>query len=626
MLNMLSRVSWSTCAVFFLMNITAIDLNGQTGPAGVGSAANNPLWLKADAGTSTTTNGVALATWTDQSGNGNTASQATATLQPLYKANVINGMPAIQFDNTSGANADVLVVPDNNSLDNTNGLTIFAVTQPNTLDGAARTIVSKRVNVGNQESYMVFFLTSDKLNFDIDGNGDRFATATTFVANTNYLIGMVYDGTLAAASRVRVFVNETLDNASARSESSNTIPNYASDITIGLTNVADGRPYGGHIAELIIYRAALNAAERLVVSNYLSAKYNISILAASDKYAGDLVANGDYDFEVAGVGNDASGSNLSVSSVMTGGLAMAQVAGFQNNDYLIYGHQAGANILSADVGGMTGTNNARWSRIWYFDVTNAGANQSVDLTFDLSDGGNPATPSVASNYVLLFRAGQSGNWTELTTGSSIAGDRITFSAVTISNDGYYTIGTRNKVNSPLPVQVTAFSAQQTEKGVEIKWRTETELNNDYFTVERSADGEYFESILSVVGAGTSSVSHHYAAIDRTPLSGTSYYRLKQTDQDGKFTHSGIVAIEVGGNELINTIYPNPAREVLHVNLSGQGDLAQIRIFDAMGRPIQYTYTRNGALITIPTAEFNRGLYVVQIINGMTTHAVRVVLE
>jgi len=88
----------------------------------------------------------------------------------------------------------------------------------------------------------------------------------------------------------------------------------------------------------------------------------------------------------------------------------------------------------------------------------------------------------------------------------------------------------------------------------------------------------------------------------------------------------IVAIEVGGNELINTIYPNPAREVLHVNLSGQGDLAQIRIFDAMGRPIQYTYTRNGALITIPTAEFNRGLYVVQIINGMTTHAVRVVLE
>lgn len=626
MLNIVSRVSWSVCTIFFLLNITAIDLMGQTGPAGVGSSANNPLWLKADAGTSTTTNGTAVSTWTDQSGNGNTASQASAALQPLYKTNVINGMPAIQFDNTSGANADVLVIPDNNNLDNTNGLTIFAVTQPNTLDGAARTIVSKRVNVGNQESYMVFFLTSDKLNFDIDGNGDRFATATTFVTNTNYLIGMTYDGTLAAASRVRVFVNETLDNASARTESSSTIPNYASDITIGLTNVADGRPYGGHIAELIIYRAALNVAERLVVSNYLSAKYNISILAASDKYAGDLAGNGDYDFEVAGVGNDASGSNLSASSAVTGGLAIAQVSGFQNNDYLIYGHQAGTNTLSGDVGGMTGTNNARWSRIWYLDVTNAGANQSVDLTFDLSDGGNPITPTVAANYVLLFRAGQSGNWTELTTASSIAGDRITFSGVAITNDGYYTIGTRNNANSPLPVQLTGFNARQTGDGVELNWQTETELNNDHFTVERSADGEYFENILSVGGAGTSTAAHHYSAIDRAPLSGTSYYRLKQTDQDGSFTHSGIVAIDVSGTDMTYAVYPNPARETLHVNLGGHADSAQIRIFDALGQPIQFTYTRNGTELTIPTPEFSRGLYVVQIIDGMMTRTTRVVLE
>lgn len=611
------------CGLFVFIAFDGNLVYAQTGPAGVGSSANNPLWLKADAGTSTTTNGAALGTWTDQSGNGNTASQATSALQPLYKTNVINGKPAIQFDNTAGANADVLIIPDNNNLDNTNGLTIFAVTQPNTLDGAARSIVSKRVNVGNQESYMVFFLTSDKLNFDIDGNGDRFATATTFVTNTNYLIGMVYDGTLAAASRVRVFVNETLDNASARTESSNTIPNYASDITIGLTNVADGRPYGGHIAELIIYRAALNVAERLVVSNYLSAKYNISILAASDKYAGDLAGNGDYDFEVAGVGNDASGSNLSASSAVTGGLTVTQVSGFQNNDYLIYGHQAGANILSADVGGMTGTNNARWSRIWYFDVTNAGANQTLDITFDLSDGGNPITPTLAANYVLLFRAGQSGNWTELTTANSIAGDRITFSGVTITNDGYYTIGTRNNANSPLPVQLTGFSAQETEQGVELQWRTETELNNDHFTVERSADGEYFEGIQKVAGAGTSTVSHTYSVVDAVPLTGTSYYRLKQTDQDGKVMYSGIVAIEVMSTELGYAVYPNPARETLHVK---SGADTRIRIFDALGQPIQFTSNREGAQVTINTAEFKRGLYVVQIIDGKTTRAVRVVLE
>lgn len=610
----------------FSLTVVATTVVAQTGPGGVGTSATNPLWLKADAGTSTTTNGVALSAWTDQSGNANNAAQATAALQPLYKTNVINGMPAIQFDNTAGANADVLVIPDNANLDNTNGLTIFAITQPNTLDGAARAIVSKRVNVGNQESYMVFFLTSDKLNFDIDGNGDRFASATTFVTNTNYLIGMVYDGTLAAASRVRVFVNETLDNASARTESSNTIPNYASDITIGLTNVADGRPYGGHIAELIIFRTALNVAERLVVSNYLSAKYNISILAASDKYAGDLAVNGDYDFEVAGVGNDASGSNLSASSAVTGGLAVTQVSGFQNNDYLIYGHQAGANILSTDVGGMTGTNNARWSRIWYFDVTNAGANQTLDLTFDLSDGGNPITPAVATNYVLLFRAGQSGNWTELTTASSIAGDRITFSGVAITTDGYYTIGTRNKTNSPLPIQLKAFAARAMEKGVELTWQTETELNNDYFTVERSSDGIQFEFAIKVLGAGTSTEPREYAVVDYNARQGTSYYRLKQTDKDGAFTYSGIVAVEIMEAHQPYTVYPNPAGETINISFQAGEAPDRLRILDVMGSSVQFEYVTDETGIRIPTRDFKPGLYLVQIVQGLTTTTARVVVK
>jgi hypothetical protein len=425
---------------------------------------------------------------------------------------------------------------------------------------------------------------------------------------------------------VRVFVNETLDNASARTESSNTIPNYASDITIGLTNVADGRPYGGHIAELIIFRTALNVAERLVVSNYLSAKYNISILAASDKYAGDLAVNGDYDFEVAGVGNDASGSNLSASSAVTGGLAVTQVSGFQNNDYLIYGHQAGANILSTDVGGMTGTNNARWSRIWYFDVTNAGANQTLDLTFDLSDGGNPITPAVATNYVLLFRAGQSGNWTELTTASSIAGDRITFSGVAITTDGYYTIGTRNKTNSPLPIQLKAFAARAMEKGVELTWQTETELNNDYFTVERSSDGIQFEFAIKVLGAGTSTEPREYAVVDYNARQGTSYYRLKQTDKDGAFTYSGIVAVEIMEAHQPYTVYPNPAGETINISFQAGEAPDRLRILDVMGSSVQFEYVTDETGIRIPTRDFKPGLYLVQIVQGLTTTTARVVVK
>jgi hypothetical protein len=625
MAHLNSTVNWLKCvfSIFFL--IISFIAGAQSGPAGVGSSANNPLWLKADAGTSTTTNGSALSAWTDQSGNTNNASQATAALQPLFKTNVINGLPAIQFDNISGANADVLVVPDNANLDNTNGLTIFAITQPNTLDGAARAIVSKRVNVGSQQSYMVFFLTADKLNVDIDGNGDRFASATTFVANTNYLIGLQYDGTLAAASRVNLYVNETLDNASARTESSNSIPNYASDITIGLTNAADGRPYGGHIAELIIFTKALNAAERIIVSNYLSAKYNIAILAASDKYAGDNAGNGDYDFEVAGVGTEASGSNTSAASSRTGGLAIAQSAGFQNGDYLIYGHQTGASILSGDVGGMTGTNNARWSRIWYFDITNAGANQSVNITFDLSDGGNSITPTVAANYVLLFRAGQSGNWTELTTATSIAGDRITFTGVTVTTDGYYTIGTRNNANSPLPIQLTNFDAKQTEKGVELTWRTETEVNNDHFTVERSLDGHHFEGILDVRGAGTTTAATDYSAVDYAPIPGNAYYRLRQTDIGGVFTYTAVVAVEFADGQGYS-VSPNPADKVIHVKLKSSDEEVEIRIYDITGRPVPFEYTRNRGEIAISTSGLGNGLFTVQIVNSLSSSVTRVIIK
>ncbi len=131
---------------------------GQTGPGGVGTSANNMLWLKADAGTNTTSNGTAVSNWTDQSGNSNTVSQATNNKQPIYTTNVINGNPAILFDNNNGTN-DKLVGADASSLDNTTGYTFFTISRPLTLDGGARSIVSKRTNVGIEQSFMLFYYT-----------------------------------------------------------------------------------------------------------------------------------------------------------------------------------------------------------------------------------------------------------------------------------------------------------------------------------------------------------------------------------------------------------------------------------------------------------------------------------
>src|SRR5882757_8879646 len=101
-------------SIFLIAGQLAVHSFAQTGPASIGTSANNSLWLKADAGTSTTTNNGPVSSWNDQSGNVNHATQGTAGLQPLYISSLMNGMPAIKFDNVSGAaNSDELVIGDN---------------------------------------------------------------------------------------------------------------------------------------------------------------------------------------------------------------------------------------------------------------------------------------------------------------------------------------------------------------------------------------------------------------------------------------------------------------------------------------------------------------------------------
>ncbi len=117
---------------------------------------------------------------------------------------------------------------------------------------------------------------------------------------------------------------------------------------------------------------------------------------------------------------------------------------------------------------------------------------------------------------------------------------------------------REITNSPLPVELVAFNALPDNIGkVNLTWTTASETNNDYFTVERSADATAFESITQVKGAGNSSSILQYETEDENPLKGYSYYRLKQTDYDGKTTYSKVVPVDYTGVFSFN-IYPNPS--------------------------------------------------------------------
>jgi len=144
--------------------------------------------------------------------------------------------------------------------------------------------------------------------------------------------------------------------------------------------------------------------------------------------------------------------------------------------------------------------------------------------------------------------------------------------------------------STLPVELTSFEV--TKKGnseVHLEWETASELNNDFFTIERSIDAENWQEIGQIDGAGNSQQTLNYDTLDRTPLKGTSYYRLKQTDFDGSFTYSDIrsVNFEKGASVLL---YPNPAKTTLTI----QGEAAAIKeilIFNATGQNVTKRLSR-----------------------------------
>lgn len=101
------------------------------------------------------------------------------------------------------------------------------------------------------------------------------------------------------------------------------------------------------------------------------------------------------------------------------------------------------------------------------------------------------------------------------------------------------------VTSALPVEMTRLQARQADhNAVLLTWETVTESNNDFFDVERSADGHTFASIGQVKGNGTSSTAQAYRFLDKNPRPGINYYRLRQVDYDDRAEYSDMVNIQL----------------------------------------------------------------------------------
>lgn len=112
----------------------------------------------------------------------------------------------------------------------------------------------------------------------------------------------------------------------------------------------------------------------------------------------------------------------------------------------------------------------------------------------------------------------------------------------------------------LPVELIAFKGAVAGPGIRLEWSTATEINNDHFTLERSADAIAFEPLAEIPGELFSTTVQVYRHLDQQPLPGLNYYRLRQTDRDGSEAVLGMIAVRFGKTEASVQVYPNPVRD------------------------------------------------------------------
>ncbi|MEL7145702.1 MAG: T9SS type A sorting domain-containing protein [Bacteroidota bacterium] len=237
-----------------------------------------------------------------------------------------------------------------------------------------------------------------------------------------------------------------------------------------------------------------------------------------------------------------------------------------------------------------------------------------------------------------YRLSIDGGSTYLIDNYTAHGYVTTDATVTLSGNydlvlEYFENGGGNRVSfeitsTVLPVELVSFNAVKEDAGTLLTWLTASELDNDYFQVERSTDGVAFEPIGKVNGNGTTAMAQQYQWMDETVLSGPVFYRLKQVDFDGDYEYSPVVFVEHPAFEG-STLYPNPSNGQVFLRLVQQipqGSLAY-QLLDLSGRvKEEATSAINGSQAAFDFQHIETGTYYLVIHAGSEVLRERIVIK
>lgn len=241
---------------------------------------------------------------------------------------------------------------------------------------------------------------------------------------------------------------------------------------------------------------------------------------------------------------------------------------------------------------------------WMLDRTTGSSNVAVTLSWDTRSCG------VTAPADLRVARWDGTQWTNKgnggTTGTTAAGTVV--SSVIVTDFGPFTLASSGLTN-PLPIELLAFSANCELEEAVLRWSTESEFNNDYFTIENSPDAQDWQTAATLDGKGTTNVLTNYLWTDPSHPRRDLYYRLLQTDYNGSTTiYEPVYLKSCSESESRLSVYPNPAKSI--VNILTEEKISQIRVLDPAGKavslPIDYQYKQ------LNFGELSNGVYFIEV--------------
>lgn len=607
--------------------ITIGTVNYVAPPAPGGVYSGNVLWLQADKGV--TLAGVNVSSLADQSQGGNNASQGTSGFRPDWVEVRDNYQPTIYYNgiNDHLNTADLIAA-------SSTAVSVLAVGTNESGGENWHSMVTGQANPTHTGGgYGITALDAASTTFGYwtrDNNLNRvfvpWVNRPAMILEGEYGSGSLEFYQNALLQGTDIFSGQVGDN--------------------GNTSIGGGpgtdRNHKGDIAEVVIYNKKLNAIERRRVNSYLAVKYGqtldrISVSGSYVSSAGTAIYNdggtATYWNDIIGIARDDASAFMQRQSrqyddstrIYIGTLSTSNEKNLTNipanGQFVLMGHdKAKLCATPASLAEMPPTIYSRIAREW--KVTNTAFTSTYSIDIKLNACAYLSSMNLSDLRLLVDDDGNftnaqiyatSGGFSLTISGSVITVRGITTTMIPTNSTRFITLAS-NSGNTPLPIELVDFTAEPEGNKVRLGWTTASEMNNDHFTVERSADMEEWSMVSRVPSAGTSLQNLNYTIYDEAPLPNVSYYRLVQTDFDGTIEYSSAVPVHFNNEEPDIQVIPNPAQDRVMILFNKAPETKpDVRMLDLSGKPVNTPIQIFGSSMNIEVSDLPNGTYLVEVI-------------